>query len=192
MENINRIPAKPTRYDGHDFRSKLEAQWAVFTKYAGNSYDFEPRYFDLGYGIRYAPDFLIHDVKGRFCGDLYVEVKGVLSERDRYKILHCPVPLLVVGSIPNPTYYRDEMIEKYYDSGNVFYSCFGLDGDDYPAIIGVSKYGGIFIDDENYNYSYDFSEQKTKDAFMTARLARFEEPKNHISNYIAIPTESPF
>ena len=65
-----------TEYKGYLFRSRLEARWAVFFDACGVDWEYEPEGYDLGNGLRYLPDFLLHGVEGRVTGDLYVEVKG--------------------------------------------------------------------------------------------------------------------
>jgi len=63
------IKAIPTKFDGHTFRSKLEAQWAVFFKEAHIKYDYEPEGFEQENGTRYLPDFYLPDQK------IWAEVK---------------------------------------------------------------------------------------------------------------------
>lgn len=62
------IKAIPTFYNGHSFRSRLEARWAVFFDAMGVHYEYEPRGFDID-GVWYLPDFYIPDWK------LYLEIK---------------------------------------------------------------------------------------------------------------------
>ena len=62
------------------FRSRLEARWAVFFDACGVAWEYEPEGYDLGGGLCYLPDFLLHGVRGRVAGDLYVEVKGTMTE----------------------------------------------------------------------------------------------------------------
>ena len=57
-----------TDYNGIQFRSRLEARWAVFFDAVGVKYEYEPDSFMIG-GIRYIPDFYLPDLKQ------YVEVK---------------------------------------------------------------------------------------------------------------------
>lgn len=59
------IKAKPTKYNGRLYRSRLEARWAVY--FDLNDIDFEYEPFDLE---GWSPDFLIN-------GDTVVEVKPV-------------------------------------------------------------------------------------------------------------------
>lgn len=95
-----------TNYNGHTFRSIMEARWAVFFDYFGFRWDYEPVGFECG-EEKYLPDFYIKDF------DLYVEVKHTDGEeterakrfaRDRKFNLvicdgnpHCRPLLLVAG-----------------------------------------------------------------------------------------------
>ena len=113
-----------TFYKGYRFRSRLEARWAVFFDACGVKWEYEPEGFDLGNGLYYLPDFLLHGLVGRVEGDLWVEVKGQMSEESARKILAFsgvedyvsgryfkesvpktalfqPQSILVVGGIPN-------------------------------------------------------------------------------------------
>jgi len=63
----------PTVYNGHTFRSLMEAQWAVFFDYFGFRWNYEPKGFEHD-AERYLPDFYIRDF------DLYVEVKHTDGE----------------------------------------------------------------------------------------------------------------
>ena len=75
-----------TYYKGYRFCSRLEARWAVFFDACGVEWEYEPEGFDLGNGLYYLPDFLLHGVDGRADGDLYVEVKGIMTDVDAKKI----------------------------------------------------------------------------------------------------------
>ena len=83
---MSEIKAIQTKYKGYLFRSRLEARWAVFFDCCGVEYEYEPEGYDLGNGLMYLPDFLLHGVDGRDGGDLYVEVKGQMTEDDAKKI----------------------------------------------------------------------------------------------------------
>ena len=77
-----------TEYKGYRFRSRLEAKWAVFFDTCGVKWEYEPEGFDLGDGLYYLPDFLLHDVLIRdieIPKDLWVEVKGKMTEDDAKK-----------------------------------------------------------------------------------------------------------
>lgn len=72
--NVNAIR---TRYDGHIFRSKLEACWAVFFDAAGIRYVYEQEGYEQEWsGKKYLPDFYLPDL------DFHVEVK---PERPGYE-----------------------------------------------------------------------------------------------------------
>ncbi len=53
----NNFKAIETEYDGHRFRSRLEARWAVFFNAVGLTYEYEIEGFEMD-GTRYLPDFL--------------------------------------------------------------------------------------------------------------------------------------
>jgi hypothetical protein len=65
------IQARPTRYAGCHFRSRLEARWAVFFDFLGIRWVYEPEGFVGCYGMPYLPDFHLPD--------LYIEGNAVLS-----------------------------------------------------------------------------------------------------------------
>lgn len=67
------IKAIETRYKGYNFRSRLEARWAVFFDALGIEWEYEPEGFELPDGTRYLPDFRIKNHLGLH----YVEIKGV-------------------------------------------------------------------------------------------------------------------
>ena len=65
----NDIKAMETEYDGHRFRSRLEARWAVFFNAVGLTYEYEIEGFEMD-GTRYLPDFYIPNLNRWF------EIKG--------------------------------------------------------------------------------------------------------------------
>lgn len=116
---MSELRAIQTEYKGYRFRSRLEARWAVFFDTLGVKWEYEPEGYDLGNGVYYLPDFLLHDVTvnhglfQRHC-DIYVEVKGVMTDEDAKKIIRfsdlgyddenrdgvSKTAVLVVGNIP--------------------------------------------------------------------------------------------
>ena len=80
------LKIKDTYYKGYRFRSRLEARWAVFLDACGVDWEYEPEGYDLGKGMSYLPDFKIHGVVGRDGGDLFVEVKGIMTQEAANKI----------------------------------------------------------------------------------------------------------
>lgn len=116
----------PTNYNGHTFRSLMEARWAVFFDYFGFRWDYEP--FGIGVGDeKYLPDFYIRDF------DLYVEVKykdGEETERakrfarDRgFNLVvcdgnpHCNPLHLVIGKPGFPLSVDSTQMLWYYKPG---------------------------------------------------------------------------
>ncbi len=63
------LKAIDTFYNGHKFRSRLEARWAVFFNHLGIPYDYEKEGYDLN-GVWYLPDFWID------CWDSFIEIKS--------------------------------------------------------------------------------------------------------------------
>ena len=61
----NDIKAIETEYDGHQFRSRLEARWAVFFNAVGLTYEYEIEGFEMD-GTRYLPDFYIPNLNRWF------------------------------------------------------------------------------------------------------------------------------
>ncbi|MGI6316196.1 MAG: hypothetical protein ACOX17_05905 [Christensenellales bacterium] len=191
---MNKITAIPTEYKGYRFRSRLEARWAVFFDSCKVSWEYEPEGFALPNGQFYLPDFLLHGCAGRGSSDLYVEVKGKMTETDAEKILQFSGikdhenrevlnPILVVAGIPDGDCMAD--IEDFCQ--DLGYSGFPgikdgpypfnfetIDGDYFVAHPGINKEGQfeLFGDDGNYTYYRD--DAATLRAFKLARQARFE------------------
>lgn len=184
-----------TEYKGYLFRSRLEARWAVFFDACGAEWEYEPEGYDLGDGLMYLPDFLLHGVDGRAPSDLYVEVKGKMTETDSEKILRfcgkrenpddltVPNPILVVNCIPDGNTISE--IEAYCRKfgyggfpGDVKYpspyNFSTIDSDEFVAHPGINKNGHfeLFGDDSSYTETRD--DAATLRAFRRARQARFE------------------
>lgn len=86
-----RIQAIETHYNGHRFRSRLEARWAVFFDHANIKYQYEPEGYKLSDGSLYLPDFWLPDVNLRSMSagqGIYVEVKGVYPTEYEEAKLH--------------------------------------------------------------------------------------------------------
>lgn len=63
------LRAIPTHYNGHKFRSRTEARWAVALDKLGVEYEYEAEGYDLD-GINYLPDFYLPKE------DCFLEIKG--------------------------------------------------------------------------------------------------------------------
>lgn len=184
-----------TVYNGYRFRSRLEARWAVFFDAIGAEYEYEPEGYELPDGTRYLPDFLLKHVLGRGTSNIFVEVKGVLTENDLRKIkkFSCPddgpvpngYPIIIFGQIPDVT-----KIERHYvpglgyigpwwqfdfskDNNEHFYNLEFSEGDYYWTEPKASKGGGLVLDYPDDPYDF-VDEELTVNAYAEARQARFE------------------
>jgi len=70
------MKAIDTQYQGYNFRSRLEARWAVFFDALGLKWEYEPEGFELTDGTKYLPDFKVQYPDG---GWQWFEVKSSLS-----------------------------------------------------------------------------------------------------------------
>jgi hypothetical protein len=69
------LKAIGTYYNGHRFRSRLEARWAVFFDVLGVKYDYEPQGYRFA-DYAYLPDFWIAE------WDSFIEIKPSLPDAD--------------------------------------------------------------------------------------------------------------
>jgi hypothetical protein len=56
------LKAIETKFDGHRFRSRTEARWAVFFRELGLTYEYEPEGYVLPGGECYLPDFWLPQI----------------------------------------------------------------------------------------------------------------------------------
>ena len=68
-----------TRYKGYNFRSRLEARWAVFFDRLGLHWEYEKEGFYLPDGTMYLPDFYVQSEAGE---GWFIEVKGDMLDAD--------------------------------------------------------------------------------------------------------------
>lgn len=196
---MNRLRAIETEYKGYRFRSRLEARWAVFFDACGVKWEYEPEGYDLGNGIYYLPDFLLHGVTidhasyERNC-DIYVEVKGEMNDRDAEKINRffsagyseendwgvSRSAVLVVGSIPDGG-TADEIIDSMRDAAYDdyrgwpnYYNFETVDGDYFAAYPGVDRNGTFSLFGDDCSYLCRMDRRATERAYRAARQARFE------------------
>ena len=76
------IQTIPTKYKGIEFRSRLEARWAVFWNTLAIKYFYEYEEFQLSSG-QYLPDFWLPEIEDYYAPDLeddWREVQGVWIE----------------------------------------------------------------------------------------------------------------
>lgn len=190
VEATRTIKAIETEYKGYRFRSRLEARWAVFFDACGVKWEYEPEGFDLGDGLYYLPDFLLHDVwiRNHTPHDLWVEVKGQMTEEDARKIIKfaaeredfcgcCDVelyehPILVVTNIPNNS---DDVFNIAYNEPEPYpFNFYLIDGDYFGACPCITWEGHFALVGHDGNYTADRDDEATEKAYRIARQARFE------------------
>lgn len=197
---MGKIKAIQTEYRGFLFRSRLEARWAVFFDACGADWEYEPEGYDLGNGIYYLPDFLLHDVQlGGFGSgseisdlrNLYAEVKGQMAQADAEKIMafykagltggfpgRSDTPVLVLGDIPAGA--APDGMQAYVDRRpfpqDVRAFHFGtVDGMDCTAFPGINHEGHLELFGQAAEYNRRFMNRRaTEQAYRLARQARFE------------------
>lgn len=188
--------SQSTTYDNHNFRSRLEARWAVFFNICNADWEYENEWFECkknGETVRYLPDFKIHDVVGVEGGELYVEVKGHMSDYDAKKINYfvesglskdgklITTPLLVVGQIP---YGRnlDQIINNMYLKGNdeshskwpKEFNFKTINGDDIALYPGRNVRGRFELFRDEYNSVRRMNKVMTEFAYRYAGTSRFD------------------
>lgn len=214
------MKAIETVYNGYRFRSRLEARWTVFFDALGvkeEDYEYEPEGFVLDDGTRYLPDFRIkcYGTRGyagkEYTGqieldpfDLYIEVKGKMTEADAAKILSFAgltkyaeqfgdpdnpyegknafgKPLLVVGNIPNVQGRYDcvdpEVMGSYkmMDGCRVYpFNYETVDGDHFAAYPAATRDGRFYLMGDDSSYINSEDLERTMLAYQRARQARFE------------------
>lgn len=169
-----------TNYKGIKFRSKLEAQWAVFFDECDIEWEYEPQGYKLNNGQWYLPDFLLHGINYQnHYIDLYVEVKGVLNETDKNKVLSFSesAPILLVGSFPYTSTYS-KIIEDIESKSNdsLFFNSKTVDGFNYSCILGMIENDSGFSECGliNLKYSWLINKDLTNEIYYNARNYRFD------------------
>lgn len=69
------VPPKPVTYDNCNFRSTLEARWAVMFNQLDLEWDYEPDRFEFDDGLVYIPDFRLMNSR-----PVYVEIKPAVID----------------------------------------------------------------------------------------------------------------
>jgi hypothetical protein len=176
-----------TVFNGHRFRSRLEARWAVFFHELLPSYEYEIEGFDLGKGLRYLPDFYLPTL------DLYVEVKPTfeaITDQDMRKIALFGLSkvknekrlLVIVGTPGSHQMLLHTVCEEAWQ-------CMSLEYQDNPETLhevffdccskvtfgGIPFMGGFQL---IYSPADDYSECYVTLAFKAARQARFEHGRS--------------
>lgn len=179
-----------TMYSGCRFRSRLEARWAVLLDRLGADWEYEPEGFVLSDGTYYLPDFVVHNVKLFPGDDVWIEVKGEMTQKDADKVNMFAFPdgmltgldmperkIFVVGGIPHFNSFWDlfEKIEKISESDpfSMMYNLRTVEGNDQPGLLAITREdGGIWF--HGSCSPEKISESLTADAYAAALQARFE------------------
>jgi hypothetical protein len=190
------IKAIETRYNGYRFRSRLEARWAVFFDELNVTWDYEPQGFDLGKVGPYLPDFWLEE------HGCWFEVKGsnpTIDERRKAEALRdvTEAPVILahgpIGTRPH-TFYAYDVGNS--SAGNWESDClwFTRQEGDYPGqprdgllLLAVDATSSRSFYSDPYfsrriNWAKPYYTMDTfpsvRDAYMTARGARFEHGEN--------------
>jgi len=187
------IKAINTHYDGHYFRSRLEARWAVFFNAIGVTWEYEPEGFNFD-GFNYLPDFWLPKE------GYYVEVKGGTKDVN-VKMLQSLAdntckPVMLVRNIPHhgccAAYSPSTNIKIFLSHGGQGHLDSGWFHDyghqnGYDTHISQCSCGPLYTPYEHCDISPDYrcpfcmSNAKSKNlypAFDKARKARFEHGEN--------------
>lgn len=109
------IKAIDTPYNGHLFRSRLEARHAVYFDALNVRWEYESEGYELGQGERYLPDFYLTEYR------MFAEVKPVpftYKEHSKCKRLAVQTQKIVIELVGLPnTNYKDIIVPSQY------YSC---------------------------------------------------------------------
>lgn len=185
------VKAIPTQYAGHEFRSRLEARWAVFFDHLHISWDYEPEGYELPHG-RYLPDFYLpsihggcwYEVKGQEPTTHELDLAGDLAITTRQPVLIAwgRFPLGVSGFDEYPRDNAICFIDSYADeAGNVH------PGWDEPYVwctckdcgkIGVEYdgRGARVCRHDNDDKDYRYNDPRLVSAYTAARTRRFWDP----------------
>lgn len=96
-KGCNVIKAIETQYRGYNFRSRLEARWAVFFDALHIKWEYEVEGFDLGEFGWYLPDFWLPDL------EFFVEIKPEMPGMDqwgKYELFTAMRRIILIGGSP--------------------------------------------------------------------------------------------
>jgi hypothetical protein len=161
----------PTAYNGHLFRSRLEARWAVFFDTLGWRYDYESEGFDLD-GAWYLPDFWLPDL------DCWVEIKPPSDGVDEKALLLAAESrkrVLVVRGNPWPGEYGVFVYDWKFFVWDVSWRWALSDTDPHEVWLISENVGFFALNPNNDTRSFpNPSKPGVQDALLAARSARFE------------------
>ncbi len=143
----------PTLYKGYQFRSLLEARWAVFFDAIGQRWEYEPERFEVCGGKTYLPDFALIGEDGEIWA--YAEVKSRTKDEVDigFRNLH-------------------ELLLKVGRKSPIAYLLCGIPGEIFifASVMTVAKTGPIWI----FRQSLDDAFSGADEGIKAARSARFE------------------
>lgn len=127
------MQVRKTTYKGIEFRSRLEARWAVFFDALGLRWEYEPEGYRLDDGTCYLPDFYVHDIKGHVGKEqhgngIFIEVKGELTAADKNKLSRFQYPIYVVGNLPASKDPWVDVTIKFEENPRYVFSEYTVDG----------------------------------------------------------------
>lgn len=178
------MKAIQTNYNGHKFRSRLEARWAVFFDAMDIEWMYEPEGFEKevnGETIRYLPDFYLPKK------NIWVEVKGKLSECDADRLgmfldFGCPMKnfeftdgknqsgLLLLGDIPNvDNHIVLHPIIHHYKGLVQSYFCFTFDrtmSEEMASVVSMFANNVLYPSGESFYYDAYSSHQNDAVSFF--------------------------
>ena len=108
----------PTLYKGYNFRTRLEARWAVFFDHLGVQWDYESEGYTLGNGLRYLPDFWLPN------NNMWVDVKpgpadAMALEKARRLFAKSKYPLFLANGMPDNQGTRVSTSESHVNFRNM-------------------------------------------------------------------------
>ncbi len=167
-----------TEYGGYKFRSRLEARWAIFLDAINAEWTYEEEGFDLGNGLYYLPDFKVKcywsdEVVSDKCFDLYLEIKGEMTDEDLAKIEKFAEEksILIVGEIPYDV--EETIIQSDENYKSYLFKQYFICGNWYATVPCIDKTGKLTLAcDHNYLNIADV--EITRMSYKLARQARFE------------------
>lgn len=186
------MKAIDTLYDGHYFRSRTEARWAVFWKTLGLPFEYETEGYHLDSGkVMYLPDYFIP------AWQTYVEIKGEAPSDDEIRkceLLHKEsgrAVLLLYGQPYQDEYkallFDDESIAQSYEENPRRYfegTILGCWRCDYLMFVSEDDFGGVLYFglghvtkeccSKNCVEREPVLTDALRDAFAAARRERFE------------------
>lgn len=191
MQRQQYAPVK-TQYKGYSFRSRLEARWAVFFDALSARWEYEPDGYPLRSGEVYLPDFLIHNTA---YGDLYIEVKGTMTDADARKVRDFAYSsdevefdgpdranIFVVGNMPYGENFNELTSEvSRTENDDLFGLTFNLRTlrksfmPGMPVLLNSGRLGIWCVEWDPLESSPDGVDvERTLNAYKAARQARFE------------------